>query len=140
MFLLFRHQLEKPSVNVARFSEPKASAFQPSGRGRPEQAALGGNHYFDARHAARFRHCGRTRETIEPATCRHCAAITFSKMVNPLRRLFRPTRTCGHGKLPVVEGVSGDDALLQWGRGQVTAERLFFRIHPIELVQSATQC
>ncbi len=29
------------------------------------------------RHAARFRHCGGTREPIEPATCRNCAAIAF---------------------------------------------------------------
>ncbi len=32
--------------------------------GGPEQAALGGIHCFDACHAARFRHCGRTREPI----------------------------------------------------------------------------
>jgi len=62
---------------VARFSEPKAPACQPSGR--PEQAALGGIHYFDACHAARFRHCGGTREPIEPATCRNFAAIAFSQ-------------------------------------------------------------
>ncbi len=47
--------------------------------GRPEQAALGGIHCLDSCHAARFRHCGRTREPIEPATCRNCASIAFSQ-------------------------------------------------------------
>ncbi len=60
---------------------------------RPEQAALGGIHCFDACHAARFRHCGRTREPIEPATCRNCAAIAFSQNGESVAPLV-PAYTC----------------------------------------------